>query len=190
MHLGYFATNNASVSPQVLTFHALLRLLPPKDQYTSCFRNAVRSRAWFAKVDGCSYEVCGAAVAALLILIVPGALLLLSFKCARMLQSARGASVAPPCKCTPAAQFRLQSADTAAFITRELLCNYALFPVTCVTRSALRTPFISRCGVPVMQKLQQRHWCVCAAHACLPFCLNFYSWWFGPYNTKRRKAAS
>ena len=57
MHLGYFATNNASVSPQVLTFHALLRLLPPRDQYTSCFRNAVRSRAWFAKVDGCSYEV-------------------------------------------------------------------------------------------------------------------------------------
>eukprot|EP00882_Tetradesmus_deserticola_P004729 GHRQ01004983.1.p1 GENE.GHRQ01004983.1~~GHRQ01004983.1.p1 ORF type:complete len:264 (+),score=125.09 GHRQ01004983.1:1451-2242(+) len=32
-------------------------LLPPQEQYTSCFRNAVRSRSWFSKIEGCSYKV-------------------------------------------------------------------------------------------------------------------------------------
>jgi hypothetical protein len=63
MHLGYYAMHNAPQHSTVASFHALVKLLPPKDQYVSCFRNSVRSRAWFARVDGCSYQV-GAARAA------------------------------------------------------------------------------------------------------------------------------
>lgn len=57
MHLGYYAANNNSNPPQVASFHAQLTLVEPREQYASCFRNSVRSRAWFAKVDGCSYKV-------------------------------------------------------------------------------------------------------------------------------------
>ena len=31
--------------------------LPPQRHYTSCSRNSIRSRAWGAKLEGCSYKV-------------------------------------------------------------------------------------------------------------------------------------
>ena len=31
--------------------------VPPLQHYTSCSRNSIRSRAWGAKLEGCSYKV-------------------------------------------------------------------------------------------------------------------------------------
>jgi hypothetical protein len=47
--------------PQVASFHAVLELLPPRAAYPSSLRNSVRSRAWMAPVEGCSFRVRAAA---------------------------------------------------------------------------------------------------------------------------------
>uniref|UniRef100_A0A383VB11 Uncharacterized protein n=1 Tax=Tetradesmus obliquus TaxID=3088 RepID=A0A383VB11_TETOB len=57
LHLGYYASNNTASNPLVARFYAQVTLLPPQEQYTSCFRNAVRSRSWFSTIEGCSYKV-------------------------------------------------------------------------------------------------------------------------------------
>lgn len=44
-------------APQVQSFHAVVQLLPPQERYPSSLRNSVRSRAWMAKVEGCSFKV-------------------------------------------------------------------------------------------------------------------------------------
>ena len=36
---------------------AVVLPLPPQEHYTSCSRNSIRSRAWGAKLEGCSYKV-------------------------------------------------------------------------------------------------------------------------------------
>lgn len=61
LHLGYYASNNTASNPLVSRFYAQISLLPPQEQYYSCFRNAVRSRGWFSKIEGCSYKVCESA---------------------------------------------------------------------------------------------------------------------------------
>jgi hypothetical protein len=61
LHLGYYASNNTASNPLVSRFYAQISLLPPQEQYYSCFRNAVRSRGWFSKIEGCSYKVSGSA---------------------------------------------------------------------------------------------------------------------------------
>lgn len=58
LHLGYYASNNTASNPLVSRFYAQISLLPAQEQYHSCFRNAVRSRGWFSKIEGCSYKVC------------------------------------------------------------------------------------------------------------------------------------
>lgn len=57
LHLGYYASNNVAHHPLVARFYAQVTLLPPRERYASCFRNAVRSRGWFSKIDGCSFQV-------------------------------------------------------------------------------------------------------------------------------------
>lgn len=57
LHLGYYASNATAPHPLVSRFFAQLSLLPPREAYVSCFRNAVRSRGWFSKVEGCSFKV-------------------------------------------------------------------------------------------------------------------------------------
>ncbi|KAI8475901.1 MAG: hypothetical protein J3K34DRAFT_403140 [Monoraphidium minutum] len=57
MHTGYYAANTAANPPQVQAFHAVVQLLPPQERYPSSLRNSVRSRAWMAKVEGCSFKV-------------------------------------------------------------------------------------------------------------------------------------
>lgn len=57
MHTGYYASNTAANPPQVASFHAVIELLPPAERYPSSLRNSVRSRAWMAKVEGCSFKV-------------------------------------------------------------------------------------------------------------------------------------
>lgn len=57
LHLGYYASSNVVCNPMISRFYAQVTLLPPQEQYLSCTRNAVRSRCWFAKIDGCSYQV-------------------------------------------------------------------------------------------------------------------------------------
>jgi len=57
LHLGYYASSNVVCNPMISRFYAQVTLLPPQEQYLSCTRNAVRSRCWFAKTDGCSYQV-------------------------------------------------------------------------------------------------------------------------------------
>ena len=36
---------------------AVVQPLPPQPAYASCARNSIRSRAWGAAVEGCSYRV-------------------------------------------------------------------------------------------------------------------------------------
>jgi hypothetical protein len=65
LHLGYYASSNVAANPLISRFYAQLTLLPPQDSYLSATRNAVRSRCWFAKTEGCSYQVgwhCRAAI--------------------------------------------------------------------------------------------------------------------------------
>jgi hypothetical protein len=57
MHAGYYAATTALNPPQVAAFHAVVELLPPQARYPSSLRNSVRSRAWMAKVEGCSFKV-------------------------------------------------------------------------------------------------------------------------------------
>lgn len=57
LHLGYLPSNSTAHHPLVARFYAHVQLLDVRDAYPSCFRNAVRSRAWFSKVDVCSYKV-------------------------------------------------------------------------------------------------------------------------------------
>ncbi|KAF8067216.1 rxt3 [Scenedesmus sp. PABB004] len=57
LHLGYHASNAAAPNPLVSRFYAQIALLPPREAYPSCFRNAVRSRGWFSQIEGCSYKV-------------------------------------------------------------------------------------------------------------------------------------
>lgn len=57
MHMGYYAANTAANPPQVQSFHAVVQLLPPQERYPSSLRNSVRSRAWMARVEGCSFKV-------------------------------------------------------------------------------------------------------------------------------------
>jgi hypothetical protein len=57
LHLGYYAASNVTCNPLIARFYAQVNLLPPQEQYLSATRNAVRSRCWFAKTEGCSYQV-------------------------------------------------------------------------------------------------------------------------------------
>lgn len=58
LHLGYYhAPSSAAPSPLIARFYAQVELLPPQDSYPSAFRNAVRSRGWYSRVEGCSYKV-------------------------------------------------------------------------------------------------------------------------------------
>ena len=41
-----------------LQVRAVVQPQPPLQCYTSCSRNSIRSRAWGAKLEGCSYRVC------------------------------------------------------------------------------------------------------------------------------------
>lgn len=57
LHQGYYASSNVTCNPLISRFYAQVNLLPPQEQYLSATRNAVRSRCWFAKTEGCSYQV-------------------------------------------------------------------------------------------------------------------------------------
>jgi hypothetical protein len=57
LHLGYYAASNVTCNPLIARFYAQVNLLPPQEQYLSATRNAVRSRCWFAKTEGCSFQV-------------------------------------------------------------------------------------------------------------------------------------
>lgn len=57
LHLGYYASSNVTCNPLISRFYAQINLLPPQEQYLSATRNAVRSRCWFAKTEGCSFQV-------------------------------------------------------------------------------------------------------------------------------------
>lgn len=59
LHLGYYAASNVTCNPLIARFYAQVNLLPPQEQYLSATRNAVRSRCWFAKTEGCSFQVRG-----------------------------------------------------------------------------------------------------------------------------------
>lgn len=59
LHQGYYASSNVTCNPLISRFYAQVNLLPPQEQYLSATRNAVRSRCWFAKTEGCSYQVRG-----------------------------------------------------------------------------------------------------------------------------------
>jgi hypothetical protein len=43
--------------PQVAEARAVVRPLPPRSAYPSTARNSIRSRAWAAPLDGCSFQV-------------------------------------------------------------------------------------------------------------------------------------
>lgn len=57
LHQGYYASSNVTCNPLISRFYAQVSLLPPQEQYLSATRNAVRSRCWFAKTEGCSYKI-------------------------------------------------------------------------------------------------------------------------------------
>ncbi|XP_010546274.1 PREDICTED: zinc finger CCCH domain-containing protein 13-like isoform X2 [Tarenaya hassleriana] len=56
MHTGYCRPTASPPPPTIQELRATVRVLPPKDCYSSKLRNNVRSRAWGAGI-GCSYRV-------------------------------------------------------------------------------------------------------------------------------------
>lgn len=57
MHCGFY--NHALSAPpaSAAEVRAIVQPLPPQPAYHSCARNSIRSRAWGAAAEGCSYRV-------------------------------------------------------------------------------------------------------------------------------------
>mmetsp|Transcript_2528 Transcript_2528/g.5261 ORF Transcript_2528/g.5261 Transcript_2528/m.5261 type:complete len:401 (-) Transcript_2528:375-1577(-) len=57
MHTGFYLPAASPPPPAIVELRAFLRPLPPQDGYDSKARNSIRSRAWGAARNGCSFRV-------------------------------------------------------------------------------------------------------------------------------------
>ena len=57
MHCGYYNHAQAQRPAVLLELHATVIPMPRQDFYPSCNRNGMRSRAWGATSEGCSFRV-------------------------------------------------------------------------------------------------------------------------------------
>ncbi|PRW57876.1 zinc finger CCCH domain-containing 13-like [Chlorella sorokiniana] len=57
MHCGYWYHSLTHPPAQVAEVRAVLKPQEPRDSYPSTARNSIRSRAWAAPIEGCSYSV-------------------------------------------------------------------------------------------------------------------------------------
>lgn len=57
MHTGYYSPALAQPPSAVAEVRAILKTLPGQKSYPSVSRNCIRSRAWAAELQGCSYSV-------------------------------------------------------------------------------------------------------------------------------------
>ena len=62
MHMGFYAYSLSAPPPHLVELHVLLKLLPPNEQYPSSHRNSLKSRCWYSRTQGCSFQVRALAV--------------------------------------------------------------------------------------------------------------------------------
>jgi hypothetical protein len=63
MHGGYYAAATSAVPQSVASLHAVVELAAPRAAYPSSLANGVRSRAWMAQGEGCSFKIESAFIA-------------------------------------------------------------------------------------------------------------------------------
>eukprot|EP00208_Stichococcus_sp_RCC1054_P006746 CAMPEP_0206141198 /NCGR_PEP_ID=MMETSP1473-20131121/12087_1 /ASSEMBLY_ACC=CAM_ASM_001109 /TAXON_ID=1461547 /ORGANISM="Stichococcus sp, Strain RCC1054" /LENGTH=369 /DNA_ID=CAMNT_0053535663 /DNA_START=229 /DNA_END=1338 /DNA_ORIENTATION=+ len=57
MHAGFYSISLPAAPPSVAEVRAVVALLPPEQHYPSASRHSIRSRAWGASLQGCSFKV-------------------------------------------------------------------------------------------------------------------------------------